>query len=142
MTPEARVIEAARERHKRDTERPFHSLSQGELLRALYDAHADRHVLLAALAAVPGPSGEAEDRAPDGADATALVEDYRRFTDSLLGEIRNLCDKLARNEPEGWEGSKRRGVYQPEQAKKLAARAAALTPASPEGRDRPEERHR
>lgn len=51
-----------------------------------------------------------------------LLEDYEKFATSLMHEIRNLSEKLARNEPEGWEGSRRRAAYQPAEHEQLRKR--------------------
>ncbi len=57
-----------------------------------------------------------------GGDAVReTLSEARSFIAELMGEITNLCDKLGRNEPAGWEGSRRRGVHQPARMEKLNA---------------------
>ena len=47
---------------------------------------------------------------PSTETADKLLGDYDNFVNVLLGEITNLCEKLAKNEPQGWEGTRRRTV--------------------------------
>lgn len=63
-------------------------------------------------------------------EAKKLLSDYAAFTSGLMWEIENLSKKLRDKEPEGWEGSKRRGVYQPAEHERLTNRlkAALYTP--------------
>ena len=59
-------------------------------------------------------------------DAHKLLLDQDKFIDELMDEIKNLSQKLARKEEEGWEGSRRRGVYQPAERQNLAERLAVI----------------
>lgn len=53
--------------------------------------------------------------------AQKLLLEYKNFSDGLMWEIKNLCNKLDRKEEQGWEGTKRRGVYQPAQQERLTS---------------------
>ena len=58
--------------------------------------------------------------------AKKLLLDYKRFSDGLMWEIENMCNKLREKEEQGSEGSKRRGVYQPQEQAQLTNRLKAI----------------
>lgn len=60
------------------------------------------------------------------AETKSLLEDQSKFIDALMGEIINMSNKLARNEPEGWEGSRRRAAYYPAERERLTNRLRGI----------------